>query len=150
MATVNATVNGITFASKHVKAYMPSGYIIELKSIDYGDNMNKETINNMNGIPIGEYEEEYKADCKMTVGVTEFNKLVAESAAFGGLYGLPAFKITVVYLNNDGLTFIDTITASIKKSSRKVGDKEKWIGNDLEMNVVGPILWNGIPAYTPQ
>lgn len=93
---------------------------------------------------------EYKADCKMNVGVTEFNKIMAEAASFGGLYGLPAFKITVVYLNNDGLTFIDTITASIKKSSRKVGDKEKWIGNDLEMNVIGPILWNGIPAYTPQ
>ncbi|HOV12934.1 MAG TPA: hypothetical protein PK771_01515 [Spirochaetota bacterium] len=145
----DATVNGVTFSSKHVRAFLPTGYVLELKSIEYGDNLEKKTQNNMNGIPIGETQEDYKADCKFDIGVTEYNKLVALSAAFGGIYQIPAFPIVINYLNGSAVTFTDTLTVSIKKSSRKVGEKDQWIGQSIECNVVGPVLWSGVPAYTP-
>jgi|GEM_PF-5274117 len=145
----NATVNGVTYSAKHVRLFLPTGYQVELQAADYGDSMDKETILNMNGIPIGEVEKAYKADCKFTVGVTDYNKLVAESAAFGGIYGLPAFPVIVSYINNNGLTCTDEITGSIKKSSRKVGKDETWVSQEIELNVVGAIIWNGVPAYTP-
>lgn len=143
------TVNGVTFSSKHVRAFLPTGYILELKSIDYGDNLEKKTQNNMNGIPIGETLEDYKADCKFDVGITEWNKLNALASSFGGIYNMPAFPIVINYKNSSGLDFTDTINASVKKTSRKVGEKDQWIGQSIECNVVGPISWNGIPAYTP-
>lgn len=144
-----ATVNGITYESRNCKCFLPSGYVIELKSIEYSDNMDKKTITNMNGIPIGETTSEYKAEAKMTIGLTEWNKLNAESAAFGGIYGMPAFPVVVSYINNKGLTTTDSFTASIKKCSRKVDSKNEWIAQDIDLNVVGPIIWNGVPAYLP-
>jgi len=149
MTGTSLVVNGITYSSKNVKVSILTGYQVELKSIEYGDSMDKTVINNMNGIPIGENEGEYKADCKFTIGLTDFNRLNALSSASGGIYGLPAFPLVTTYINNQKLTSVDSFTVSIKKLGRKVTEKETWIAQEIECNIIGPIYWNGVPAYVP-
>ena len=141
--------NGVTYSSKHVKAYIDGVYMVELKKVEYGDGRDRKVQRNWQGIPIGVNEDQYKADCKIELGKSEFDKLLDLARDLDcGIYDLPNIVITVEY-NNGTQEIIDTISGYIKKNSLSVSENEEYIGHSLEIEVEDPILWNGVPAFVP-
>jgi hypothetical protein len=142
-------INGQIFDAQSIKLMWPTGYVSLLEDIDYSDEQERETIYDINNRPKGQGRGKYKADCKITVGMSEYEQLNIMSARYGGLYNMPPMPIVVNYTNDSGLTVTDKITVTFKKRGKKgkKGDKELHV--PLECEVIGPIIWNGVPAYTP-
>jgi hypothetical protein len=148
MAEVSAVANGAVFSARHVKAYIDQEYVVELKKIDYDDELPKTAQRNWNGVFLGVAEEAYKANCKIELGKQAFNKIMKLAKDKGvGLYGLPELTIRVDYKNDKGEKCTDEIVGVIKKNSLSVGDNEKHIGHSLEIEVTQPIRWNEVEAF---
>jgi len=145
---VSAIANGKALSARHVQMRIDGNYVVELKKVDYDDELPQELQTNWQGVSIGVTEDKYKANCKIEIGKNEFNKIVQLAKDQDvHIYGLPNMTIDVEYENDDGENCIDTIVARMTKNSTSISDGEKYIGQSIEMLVVEPIKWNGVPAF---
>lgn len=142
------TANGQIFDAESIKVMFPTGMVALLDDIDYSDEKELEPIYDIHGNFAGFGRGQYKAECKVTVGMSNYELLNKFAAPFGGLYSMPPVPIVVTYINDSGVVVVDELLVKFKKRGKKgkKGDKELLV--TLECEVAGPIIWNGVPAYT--
>ncbi|MBN2546567.1 MAG: hypothetical protein JXB50_12275 [Spirochaetes bacterium] len=143
-------INGTVFDAESINCMWPTGQVVMLEDIDYSDEYEKEAIYNHKNQFIGYGRGKYKADCKITVQMSEYELLNSLSAPFGGLYRMPPVPIVVNYKNDTGASVTDTINVTFTKRGKKPKKGDKEISVTVECAVAGPILWNGVPAYSPE
>lgn len=131
--------------SRTVKIQWAVGQIIRVEDCDYGDELPKEPVYDLNGLFQGVKTGEYKPNCKITVGKKDFDMINIAAAAKGGLYNLGVFPLVVTYMTvppskHDLNIILTKVGHSIKK-----GDE---VTVSIETVVCGPIIRDGVPAYT--
>jgi hypothetical protein len=141
--------NGRIFDALSLKLLWPTGMATLLEDIEYGDEQEKEQINDFYNNPAGVARGSYKADCKITVGMSEYEQMNTFSASFGGLYSMPPMPVIVEYLNDSGIAVTDVIQIVFMKRSKSVKKGDKAINVTLECLVTAPIIWNGITPFAP-
>jgi hypothetical protein len=142
-----AIVNGVLYDGASIKVTLPIGPMLMFESIEYSDEFESEAKYNNRNVYIGTGRGKYKADCKISMQMAEYEMLNLYSASFGGLYNVPPFPVIVIY-EKDGIAVLDEITVKPKKRGKKGKAGDKDLSIDIECEVCGPIIWNGVPAYT--
>lgn len=137
------------FDAREIKVTWPAGDTSLIDDCDYSDEIEMEEHYDLNGNYMGTSAGKYKADCKITVNMAEYEKLNEKAKSYGGLYNMPPFPLTVVYKNTDNV-ITDELMIKFKKRSKKFKKDDKNLTVPLETIVCGQIVWNGVPAYTPE
>ena len=138
-------VNGRDYGWADITVKLP-GLELELQSIDYGDELEKEASYGMGNLPRGYGVGNYKPTCKLGMKLDDFEILTAWCKQRGKtLYGLMLDKIVVSYANEGGRTHTDVISkVTLTKVDHKAAQGDKSLSVDLECLVVGKITRDGL------
>lgn len=138
-------INGISYGWADVSVKLP-GLDLNLQSIDYGDELEKEATYGMGSKPMGYGQGNYKATCKLGMLLDDYDQLEAYCRNRGSrLYRLVIPKIVVNYASDGGPIRTDVINkVTITKVDNKAAQGDKTLPVDIECLVVGTIVRNGL------
>lgn len=138
-------VNGVTYGWADIALKIP-GLELELQSIDYGDELEKEASYGMGQLPKGYGRGNYKATCKLGMLMDDYEQLSDWCKSRGNtLYGLMIDKIVVNYAAGEGRIHTDIINdITITKVDNKAAQGDKTLPIDIECLVVGQIIRDGL------
>lgn len=139
-------INGKHYSWEDITIGLPYGIGLEVQDISYDDELESESVYGKGAAPTGYGTGKYKANCKLSVTREEFSQLTEHCKKMGkALYRLPPFSITVSYADDGMPTNTDVIKDCIfKKTSNKVGNGDKSFKVDLDLQVTGLIIRNGV------
>lgn len=139
-------INGKHYSWESITVGLPYGIGLEVQDISYDDGLEKELVYGKGAAPTGYGTGKYKADAKITVTKEEFDRLLDYCKKKGvSLYRLGEFPITVSYADDENPTKTDVIKGcSIAKASHKAKNGDKSLTVDLDLNVSGKIVRNGV------
>lgn len=142
-------VNGREYDWESVTVNLPSGAVVTLSEIKYGDNRAVEMIYGKGAKPLSYGRGKYEATCSIKVLPSEFEtikRLLADNAA-GTVYDHNPFDIVVSYGNADNETITDTIPLCLlEKLDKGMAEGDTSMPIELPLKVLGVIKWNGVPA----
>lgn len=138
-------INGRGYSWESVTVSL-SGLELQVQSIDYGDELEKELKYGTGNTPRGYGTGNYKANAKITLLREDFDDLLDYCKSKGiPLLRLAIPKIIVSYANDDDVTRTDVIN---KVSIAKIADKPKQgdtsMTVDLDLLVAGLIVRDGV------
>lgn len=138
-------INGINYGWSDVTAKIP-GMELELQSIDYGDELEKEATYGIGAAPKGFGRGNYKATCKFGMLLDDYEQFERYCKDKGKkLYELVIPKIIVSYANDGERTRTDVINkVTITKVDNKAAQGDKTLPVDIETLVVGKIVRDGL------
>lgn len=138
-------INGIAYGWSDVSVKL-QGLELNLQGIDYGDEQEKETVYGMGAAPMGYGRGNYKASCKMSMLLDDYEQLEEYCRSRGTkLYALVIPKIIVSYANEGGAIRTDVINkVTIVKVDNKAAQGDKSLTVEVEGLVVGKIVRNGL------
>lgn len=139
-------INGKHYSWESITVGLPYGIALEIQDISYDDGLEKELVYGKGAAPTGYGTGKYKADAKITVTREEFKRVLEYCKKMGvSLYRLGNFPITISYADDDNPTETDTIKGcSFTKTSHKAKNGDKSLTVDLDLNVSGKIIRNGV------
>jgi len=138
-------INGVYYGWGDITVKLP-GLDLDLQSIDYGDEMEKEATYGMGSAPKGYGQGNYKATCKLGMLKDDYDQVADWCKAQGKkLYGLVIPKIVVSYASDGGRIKTDVINkVTITKVDNKAAQGDKTLPIDIECLVVGKIVRDGL------
>lgn len=138
-------INGRGYSWESVTVSLP-GLEMQVQSIDYGDELEKELKYGTGNTPRGYGTGNYKANAKITLLREDFDDLLDYCKSKGiPLLRLAIPKIIVSYANDDDVTRTDVINkVSITKIADKPKQGDKSMTVDLDLLVAGLIVRDGV------
>lgn len=138
-------VNGINYGWADITVKLP-GLDLELQSIDYGDELEKEASYGTGAVPKGFGRGNYKATCKFGLLKDDYDQFADWCKAQGKrLYDLVIPKVVVSYANDGDRIKTDVINkVTIIKVDNKAAQGDKTLPIDIECLVVGKIVRDGL------
>ena len=140
-------VNGRTYGWEDIRAKLP-GFDLEIQSIEYSDEMEKEASYGTGSKPRGYGTGNYKADCKIAMLKDDYDDFVKWCKSQGAsLYKLEIPKIVVSYamegerIKND---VINKLTPT--KVSNKAAQGDKNLTVEIELLVYGTVVRDGLAS----
>lgn len=139
-------INGKKYSWEDISIVLPQGELIDVQNVDYNDGKELEPAYGKGSNPVGYGEGNYSAEGKLTVTKEEFDRLTDYAKKEGrGIYRLRPFPIVVNYANEDQPSITDTLrNCKIIKISNSSGQGDKQVKVELELKIIGGILWNGM------
>ncbi|GAA6428447.1 hypothetical protein [Dielma fastidiosa] len=138
-------INGRGYSWESVTVSLP-GLEMQVQSIDYDDELEKELKYGTGNTPRGYGTGNYKGNSKITVLREDFDDLLdyCKSKSIP-LFRLEIPKIIVSYANDDDVTRTDVINkVSIAKIADKPKQGDKSMTVDLDLLVAGLIVRDGV------
>lgn len=138
-------INGRGYSWESVTVSLP-GLELQVQSIDYDDELEKELKYGTGNTPRGYGTGNYKANAKITLLREDFDDLLDYCKSKGiPLLRLEIQKIIVSYANDDDVTRTDVINkVSIAKIADKPKQGDKSMTVDLDLLVAGLIVRDGV------
>lgn len=138
-------INGRGYSWESVTVSFP-GFDLQVQSIDYDDELEKELKYGTGSTPRGYGNGNYKANAKITLLREDFNDLLDYCKSKSTpLFRQEIPKIIVSYANDEDVTRTDVINkASITKISDKPKQGDKSMTVDLDLLVAGLIVRDGV------
>lgn len=138
-------INGKYFDWNDITVKLPFGDV-DIQSIDYGDELEKETVYGRGNMPSGHGTGNYKASCKLNFKLDDWEFIEEHCKSSGTtIYKLVIPKIIVAYANAGAKIRIDEITkVGFTKVDNKAAQGDKSLGVDVECIVTGMIIRNGV------
>lgn len=138
-------INGKKYSWEDISLMLPYGEMVGILSIDYSDGKEVEALYGKGSNPIGYGSGNYSAEGKMSMQKDEYDKLSKYAQKTGkGIYKMAPFPIVVSYANDDQPTITDTLrSCKISKVSNSPGQGDKEVKVEVELKIIGGILWNG-------
>lgn len=138
-------INGRGYSWESVTVSFPE-FDLQVQSIDYDDELEKELKYGTGNTPRGYGTGNYKANAKVTLLREDYDDLLDYCKSKGiPLFRLEIPKIIVSYANDDDVTRTDVINkVSIAKISDKPKQGDKSMTVDLDLLVAGLIVRDGV------
>lgn len=138
-------VNGRSYSWGDVDLGIP-GLNLQIQSIDYEDELEKEEVYGKGQKPRGYGEGNYKASGKVTLLRDDYDGLLDYCKRTGTpLYRLLFGKVTVSYANDGDRTRTDVLNkVTITKNSHKAAQGDKSLSVDLDLLIVGGVVRDGV------
>ena len=136
-------INGRNYDWESIEVNLPSGPVLQIEAIEYGDKQEAEAIYGKGTAPVGYGQGNYSAEGKMTLKREELNRLEAYARKQGKtIYTLPLFPIVVSYANSDQPSISDKLN-QVKLTERNTSPKQgdKAINVELSFIILGGIEW---------
>lgn len=139
-------INGKHYSWEDISIGLPYGMALECQDISYDDELETENTYGKGAAPTGYGTGKYKASCKISLSREEFDRLTTYCQKQGkALYRLAPFSITVSYADDGNPTNVDAIkNCTFKKTSNKASNGDKSFKVDLDLQVTGMIIRNGV------
>lgn len=140
-------INGKVYDWADITVKLPFGDV-ELQSIDYGDEQEKEVVYGKGNLPRGYGTGNYKATCKMSFLRDRFEQIEQYCKSQGiSLYKLMISKVAIAYANEGDRTHLDEITkVGFTKIDHKAAQNDKSLTVDVECLVAGVITRDGLKS----
>ena len=138
-------INGRGYSWESVTVSFPE-FDLQVQSIDYDDELEKELKYGTGNTPRGYGTGNYKANAKVTLLREDYDDLLDYCKSKGiPLFRLEIPKIIVSYANDDDVTRTDVINkVSIAKIADKPKQGDKSMTVDLDLLVAGLIVRDGV------
>jgi hypothetical protein len=139
-------INGKYHAWEDVTIILPNGPQVEAKNIEYSDERETEEVYGKGATPLGYGRGNYKAEGKLTLNLEGWHLFTLYLMAQNkGVYDLNPFPITVAYMQEGGVPHIDKLKqCKINKCSEKKGQGDKHFEVELDFNIIGGIVRDGV------
>ncbi len=140
-------INGRTYDWESLTVTMPWGISYSIREISYDEEKSITPLIGRGDKPYAYGRGSYKGSGKFTIDLSEYDRIAAFAASFGGILNLPPFPIVLAYANGEQLPRVDVLPqCKITKKGRsiKTGDGEEVVSIDFEM--LSPAVENGIPS----
>lgn len=144
-------INGLVYDFESIKLMLPTGIVVMLESLSYKDKKDDEVINGVMNIPVGLGRGEYSGECELGFSRFEYEKMNSASLSAGGFYNIPFVSIVANYgwLGQPPLTDVLMVHFTELDFSWKKEDTSLNVKIKGALVVVGALVSNGFPAYTP-
>ena len=144
-------INGRVYDFQSIKLTMVTGYIVDLESIEYSDQMDDEVRTGTSGVPIGIGRGEYSGECTVEMSLSDYNKIDAHAKGHGGFYNLPPLDIVVSYGHLGQEPVVDALQVHFHERSGLGASKgDKSLNVQIKGFLTKPLVRNGSPAFTPK
>jgi hypothetical protein len=137
-------INGKNWSWEDIDISLPSGPLVLVESIDYGDKKDLEPVYGKGDMPQGFGGGNYSAEGKLTIKKEEMKLLDRYLLTLGlfRIYDLPPFPITVSYANEDQGSTTDVLNqCKFVERSTAPKQNDKGINVDLTFQILGGIVW---------
>lgn len=139
-------VNGKVYSWGNVDFKLPGFEDLQIQSIDYDDEMERELAYGSGHMPAGYGEGNYKPSAKMSLLRDDYNDLLDMCKRCNvALYKLKFPKVIVSYANDGEPAVTDVISnVMLQKSSHSNSQGDKSLKVDVDLFVYGKIVRNGV------
>lgn len=139
-------INGNTYDWESITIQGPQGVFVDVQEISYNDERPIDPTYGKGSIPQGYGRKNYKAAGSLTLLRTEYEAL--RLACGGSVYTRQPMAIVVAYANDDQATVVDTLpNVHLTKQDTSPKQGEEKVEVKLDLQILSPILWGGVPAY---
>lgn len=128
-------INGQHYSWADITIKLPGGLDIDIQSIEYGDEVEKELAYGLGSMPKGFGRGNYKPSCKLSMVRDDYNRFADWCKSRGkALYDVTLDKIVVCYAQEGEPTITDVISkATILKVDTKAAQNDKTLPVDMEL-----------------
>lgn len=144
-------INGKRYSWEDITITLPTGVIVGIKDIDYGDKKEFEALYGKGSDPVAYGAGNYSAQGKMKVTREEFDKLNYYAVASRGFYNIRPFPVTVAYSNEDRPVSTDVLkSCKFTERSWKGAEGDKELNVELTFLILDGIYPNGVAPNVAQ
>lgn len=144
-------INGRQYDHEDCRIMLPSGLAFGITELSYEDGQEIEARYGRGAMPRGYGRKNYEASGSMTMDRDQFEplkKALLATSRGGGFLNHKPFTIVVNYANEDQGIINDTLP-DVKITKHSAGFKQGEANDgqvSLDITILSPIKWNGIPA----